>query len=129
MSNLLSWNFWFNLRPGALTLLPQKIFLIFVIALIFFTALFSYIKAVKNKGLYVKLWGKLYFFSLVNSIIGLLMMFFNYEMAPFLTMRFWYLLWFIGSVVWLFYIIKEIMKIPEKKQQLKKEKEFKKYIP
>jgi len=129
MSNLLTWRFWFDLRPGILTPVPQKIFLIFVITLIFFTIIFGVVKKIKSKGLYSKQWKGLHSFSLINSVIGLLLMFFNYEAVPFLTSRFWYLLWFIGLIVWLFYIIKAAAGIPEKKQQLEKEKEFKKYIP
>ncbi|MBU2081352.1 hypothetical protein KJ962_01410 [Patescibacteria group bacterium] len=129
MSNLLTLKFWFNLRPDVLTPLMQKIFLAMIIVSIIFTILFGYMKILKNKGLYSKMWEQLYYFSLINSVIGLILMFLNYEMVPFLTARFWYLLWFVVLVVWLFCIIKNAMKIPKKRQQLEKEKEFNKYIP
>ncbi|MFH1232529.1 MAG: hypothetical protein V1651_01535 [Patescibacteria group bacterium] len=129
MSNLLTLKFWFNLRPDVLTPLMQKIFLAMIIVSIIFTILFGYMKILKNKGLYSKMWEQLYYFSLINSVIGLILMFLNYEMVPFLTARFWYLLWFVVLVVWLFCIIKNAMKVPKKRQQLEKEKEFNKYIP
>ncbi|MDO9399299.1 MAG: hypothetical protein Q7T79_01245 [bacterium] len=129
MGNLLTLKFWFNLRPDVLTPLAQKIFLVMIIALIFFTIIFGYMKMLKKKGLYSKMWGQLYYFSLINGVIGLLSLFLNHEMVPFLTARFWYLLWLVVLVVWLFCIIKEAMKIPKKRQQLEKEKEFNRYIP
>ncbi|MBU2250017.1 MAG: hypothetical protein ABIJ83_04800 [Patescibacteria group bacterium] len=129
MSNLLTLKFWFNLRPDVLTPLMQKIFLAMIIVSIIFTILFGYMKILKKKGLYSKMWDQLYYFSFINCVIGLILMFLNYEMVPFLTARFWYLLWFVVLVVWLFCIIKNAMKIPKKRQQLEKEKEFNKYIP
>lgn len=129
MRNLLSLKFWFNLRPDALSLLSQKIFLVLIIALIISAIVFGYLKSLKKKNLYTKIFDKLYYFSLVNGIIGLFLMFFNYEMIPFLTARFWYLLWFIILVVWIFFIIKVIIKIPQKQQRIEKEKKFKQYIP
>ncbi|MEK7557748.1 MAG: hypothetical protein AAB530_00885 [Patescibacteria group bacterium] len=129
MRNLLTLKFWFNLRPDVLTPLAQKIFLAMIIVLILFTIIFGYMKILKKKGLYSKMWDQLYYFSFINCVIGLILMFLNYEMVPFLTARFWYLLWFVVLVVWLFCIIKNAMKIPKKRQQLEKEREFNKYIP
>lgn len=129
MKNLSSLKFWFDLRPDALSLLSQKIFLVLIVVLIFSVIVFGYIKSLKKKNLYTKIFDKLYYFSLVNGVIGLLLMFFNYEMVPFLTARFWYLLWFIILVVWLFFIIKSVIKIPQKQQQIEKEKKFNQYIP
>ena len=129
MRNLLTLKFWFNLRPDVLTPLAQKIFLVMIIVLILFTIIFGYMKILKKKGLYSKMWDQLYYFSFINCVIGLILMFLNYEMVPFLTARFWYLLWFVVLVVWLFCIIKNAMKIPKKRQQLEKEREFNKYIP
>mgnify|MGYP001600593951 FL=1 len=100
-----------------------------IIVLILFTIIFGYMKILKKKGLYSKMWDQLYYFSFINCVIGLILMFLNYEMVPFLTARFWYLLWFVVLVVWLFCIIKNAMKIPKKRQQLEKEREFNKYIP
>ena len=62
-------------------------------------------------------------------MIGLLLTFFNYEMVPFLSARFWLLLWAAGMVVWLAFIIGLVVKIPQRKVLLEKEKEFKKYVP
>ncbi|NCO80045.1 hypothetical protein CO116_02290 [Candidatus Falkowbacteria bacterium CG_4_9_14_3_um_filter_38_19] len=129
MGNLLTWKFWFNLRPGILAAGPQKILSYFVILLTIALFVFGFIKSRQKKGLYIKLWERLYYFCLANAIIGALLLFFNYEMIPFLTARFWFLFWAIGIGVWLFFIIKTTIKIPQRRKRLEQEKEFKKYIP
>jgi len=129
MGNFLTWNFWFNLRPGAFIGLSLKIVLGFIALLIILTIVSGLIKRKWSKSLYACFWSSLYVFFLTNVVIGLLLTFFNYEMVPFLSARFWFLLWLIGMLVWLFFIYKIMIKIPQKKALLEKEREFKKYIP
>ncbi len=129
MENFLTWNFWLSLRPGPFIGLSLKIVLGFIVLLIFLTIASGLIKKRWTKSLYAPFWGSLYVFFLTNATIGLLLTFFNYEMVPFLSARFWLLFWAIGMLVWLFFIYKMIIKIPQKKALLEKEKEFKKYIP
>ena len=129
MGNFLTWNFWFNLRPGAFIGLSFKIVLGFIALLIILTIVSGLIKRKWSKSLYACFWSSLYVFFLTNVVIGLLLTFFNYEMVPFLSARFWFLLWLIGMLVWLFFIYKIMIKIPQKKALLEKEREFKKYIP
>ena|SRR3990167_3317889 len=129
MGNFLTWNFWFNLRPGAFIGLSLKIVLGFIALLIILTIVSGLIKRKWSKSLYACFWSSLYVFFLTNVVIGLLLTFFNYEMVPFLSARFWFLLWAIGMLVWLFFIYKIMIKIPQKKALLEKEREFKKYIP
>ena len=71
----------------------------------------------------------MYTFFLTNAGLGLLLIFFNYEMVPFLSARFWLLLWAVSMLVWIFFIYRIVIKIPEKRERLEKEKEFKRYIP
>ena len=129
MGNFLTWNFWFSARPGAFTGLSLKIVLGLIFLLIILSIASGVIKKRWSGGLYSSFWSSLYTFFLTNAIIGLLLTFFNYEMVPFLSSRFWFLLWAISMLVWLFFIFRIIMKIPGKRAQMEKEKEFKKYIP
>ena len=129
MGNFLTWNFWFSLRPGAFAGSSLKIILGFIFLLIVLSIAGGIIKKRWAKSLYSSFWNSLYAFFLTNAIIGLMLTFFNYEMVPFLSARFWLLLWAVGMLVWLFFIYKIVIKIPGKKARLEKEKEFKKYIP
>jgi len=129
MGNFLTLNFWFSLRPGVFAGSSLKIVLGFIFLLIIMTMVTGVGKRKWAKSLYAGLWQSLYLFFLTNAIIGLILTFFNYEMVPFLSARFWFLLWAVGLIIWLVFIYRAIVKIPQRKARLEKEKEFKKYIP
>jgi hypothetical protein len=128
MKNLISLSYWFNSRPGNYTALSFKILAIFLILLLL---AFVFIKVMNKRknGPYHKIFSRLSSFSFSNFFIGLFLFFFSYELIPVLSSRFWYLLWALGMVAWLIFIMMEIKKIPEKKRRIAEEKEFKKYIP
>lgn len=129
MGNFLTWNFWFNPRPGAFISFSLQAVLVFIFLLVILSIISGIIKKRWFKSLYSSFWGGLYAFFLTNGIIGLLLTFFNYEMVPFLSARFWFLLWVISMLVWLYFIYRVAAKIPAKRAQMEKEKEFRKYIP
>lgn len=129
MGNFLTWNFWFGARPGAFIDSSFKIILGFAFLLIALSVVSGIIKKKRSKSLYSSFWSGLYAFFLTNAIISLLLVFFNYETVPFLSSRFWFALWAISMLVWLFFIYKIAIKVPAKRQQLEREKEFKRYIP
>ncbi|MFH0840752.1 MAG: hypothetical protein V1865_02105 [bacterium] len=129
MNNLLTLSFWFNSRPEPLTALFQNLILVFAILMIALFILTKIITNRKPKTIYHKVWLKLATFSLSNAILGFLLWFFSYEMVPVLSAKFLLGLWGIGIIVWIILIIKQIKKIPQRREQIAKEKEFKKYIP
>lgn len=129
IKNLLSLSYWFNLRPRLFTPLTLKVILAFILLLLIFTLTVAVVKKKWLKSLYSGFWNNLYYFFLTNFIVGMLLTFFNYEMVPFLSARFWFLFWGAGIIIWLIFIYKIIVKIPQKKMLLEKEKEFKKYLP
>jgi len=127
MNNLLTLKYWFTLRPETLNPLASKIFIAALLALIVLSVLFLWLKT--RKGLYRHLFRKLYNFSLSNALIGLLLLFFNYENAIFFSARFWLLLWLIIMIIWLLSILKDLKKIPSLKQKNSAEEIYKKYLP
>ena len=70
----------------------------------------------------------MYFFT-VNAVVGLMLLFFTYELVPILSARFFFLFWLIEMIIWLASIWKVYKKVPEIKKAKEEEKEFKKYIP
>ncbi|MFA5163672.1 MAG: hypothetical protein WC441_04095 [Patescibacteria group bacterium] len=127
MKNLLSFNYWFNLRPEALNPMANKAFIALILLLVIGGGIFLWLK--NRKGFYRFLFKKLYNFSISNAIIGLLFLFFNYENAIFFSARFWLLAWLIMMIIWLIFIAKELRKIPLQKRQAQENKDYKKYIP
>lgn len=129
MNNLLSFSFWFNPRPGLLTLFFQNGLIGYIAILALFTVVIGIIKSSNKDKIYQNIWQSLFSFCLVNALLGLLGLFFIYELIPILSSRFWFLLICAEMGIWLFFIGKKLSAIPEKKNQMEKEKEFKKYIP
>jgi len=129
MSNLLSLHFWFNLRPGAFLPATQNFFTTAVAVLFFLAIASSYLKKKDKKGIYRKVWHGLYYFSITNVFIGLVLLFFTYEMVPMLSARFWFLFWAVGMIIWLYFILRNLRTIPKRRAELELEKEYKKYIP
>ncbi|MFP4514928.1 MAG: hypothetical protein ACLFNO_02910 [Parcubacteria group bacterium] len=127
MNNLLTFKFWLASRPPKL--LPVFQNLLYGITAVFIIASFVFAHLKKKKGIYQKIYGRLFDFSVSNSIIALFILFFNLESIPFFSARLWFIVWIIEIIVWLVFIYKEFKKIPKKRQEYKKEEEFKKYIP
>lgn len=125
--NLLTLSFWFNSRPGALMPALEKGFVVFLFLLLIGFVVFLFLQ--KKKTIFRNLFKKLGGFCLGNAIIGGILLFFIYEGVPLLSARFWLLFWLIGMGVWLFFILKRLKEIPKRKEELEKEKAFKKYLP
>ena len=61
---------------------------------------------------------------------GFILLFFRYEIIPFLSWRFWYGLWAIGLAIWLGFILKFWFKdIPRRRKDLTEKARLKKYLP
>jgi nitrate/nitrite transporter NarK len=124
---LLSPLFWFNLRPGSMaqiysySLMGLIIFLIIAAVILFI--------AKRKKGFYKKSLENFYNFSLTNALFGALLLFFNYELVPFFSARFWFLIWLVVAVIWLYYTIKALKKVAIRKKQNIETDEIKKYLP
>lgn len=125
--NLLTWGYWFALKPESLSPIGFYIFWGLLAVLFLLTIISAIIK--KRGGLYRGLLNRLYSFALANFIIGLIIIGLNYEAVPFLSARFWIGLWIIGLLVWLVFILKGLKKIPAQKREREAEKERQKYLP
>ncbi len=127
--NLFKIDYWTNLSPGSLEPSAQKYFILFILLLVVIIVLISvYLKKVK-KGSYLKIWRSLNTFALTNFVISLLLLFFTYENTKFFSARFWFVLWFIGMVVWLKFIYTNSKKIPKLREQRIKKEKHQKYLP
>lgn len=128
MTNLLNLKFWFKMNPGALAPTSKYVFIALIFTFFIAIFIFWFLKR-KKIALHKKLWQKLFSFSFSNFVVALLLYFFAYELIPFFSSRFWFLVWFIGMGIRLFFICKDLKNIPEMKKQLEAEREFNKYIP
>jgi hypothetical protein len=129
MKNLITLKFWLDLRPPALLPIYENILIGFIVLLTVAAILSSLNGKKYGNGLYGKIWKRIFSFSLTNAILGLLLLFFSYEVVPFLSARFWFILWGASMAIWAYFIFKASKEIPKIKEQMEKEKEFNKYIP
>ena len=127
MQNLLTLTYWFNLRPEPLLPYAYKTLVAGLIILAVLAIITAFLKT--RNSLYRGLFKRLYSFFLANTLLGLLVLFFNYELVPFFSARFWIGLWILTMIIWLFLILKGLRAIPANKKQIEKERELKKYIP
>lgn len=127
MRNFLSVQFWFNQRPDLLSSGSKTALIIFIILCL--VLLIASIILKVRKGFYNRLWGKLISFFISNALIGAVLLFFCQQLIPLLSSRFWFILWGIGMAAWAAFIIAYAKKLPAKKKEVEREKEFKKYLP
>jgi uncharacterized protein YacL len=127
MSNLFAVHFWFNQRPEPLAQGSERILIGFIILCLVCSVAVQLLK--KGRNFYRRLYEKLFVFFIFNALIGAVLFLFSLESIPSLSAHFWYLLWAIGLIVWLSLIGFYLKKLPERKKELLKEKEFNKYLP
>jgi len=127
MSNLLTLQYWFDLRPAMLVPAGQVVFTGALAALIALSIIAGLIKL--RGGVYRGFWKRLYSFGLANLAIGLLLLFFNYESVPFFAARFWLGLWFLLMLAWLIKILSGLKLVARQKKERQQEEERKKYLP
>lgn len=120
----------FSLRPEAMSSRAAGILSIFFVALIILGIL-SKLKTKKVKsGLDANAWLQLYHLFLTIGIIGMFYTFFASQGVILLGARFWILIIGIVALVWGGFIIKYLkVDLPQKKNVIQKQQNFKKYIP
>ena len=132
-SRLFSLDFIFNSRLGTLSPTFAKFFYVFL-SLLLIAALIAHLilrKKEKQKNLPDSyLWQRLTNMFLVMAIAGFILLFLRQQKAYWISMPFFWYLWFIGGLVWSGYILrwaKTGKKKLEQTIQTRKEKE--KYLP
>lgn len=62
--------------------------------------------------------------------LAFILLFFRYEFVPLLSRRFMYLLWAIGLIAWLVFILRYLLvKMPKLRQEKQAKERLKKYLP
>ncbi len=127
MNNLLTWQYWFSVNPAPLISLGMIMLASLLGILVLAAIIFFLLK--RKSSFYRGIFNRLYDFSVGNFLIGLIVLFFNYQNIPFFSARFWIGLWVIGMAIWLYFILIKLKGIPAKKQAIAAELEKKKYLP
>lgn len=126
---LLSLSYWFNMNPGPIHPPIQKALIFFIF--LWFISIFIFQKFKKNKykDFPRAFWKSIHSYSIKNTILGFMLIFFAYERVTFLSARFWFLLWLVYIIWYPIHRHKQIAIGKEKRNETEKDKEFKKYLP
>jgi amino acid transporter len=129
MTNLLSLKFWFNIRPGALSDVGVYVFISLIVGSIVLSFVLKFLTIKSKEKLYRRFLRKIQSLVVSNTIVILIMFFLMYETSPFLSGRFWILIWGLINIVWFYFIYKFYSRIPGQKAERIKEEEYNKYLP
>jgi len=129
---LLTLDYWFDTRPGGLEPFFQEFFFYFFIALVAAALVVGILAKRKKKSdpWVARGLQRLSSWCLTMGVAGLVIFFFTYEKLPYLSMRFWYMVWVIVAVVWLIQIIIFFTKtVKNEKKKISEQKNIEKYLP
>jgi hypothetical protein len=129
MKYLLSTQFWLNVRPGAM--MTVTMYILIGLLVIFLTSIVLINVQLKKarKTLYKTAFHNIIHLCWTNLIIGVLVFFFMYEEVPFLSARFWFVIWAIELVTWIWVIVNQFNEVPKIKAEIAERGKLKKYIP
>lgn len=129
--HLLDASTWFTLRPADITGLSGKIVFGFFV-LLFVSGIVSRIVAAhKMSDRYLRqLAESISTLLLTMGFLGLLFYFFSFERIQLFGARFWYVLWLIGLIVWIVFLIHlGFKKIPNLREKEIVREQLRKYFP
>ncbi len=131
MGNLFSLSYWFNPLPGPWVAIYLKLISAFFVLLVVVGLIaWQLSKRDKDDKLTAKLWLKIEYFSLTLGIVGLLLLLIRQQNIYFLSMPFWFLLLIVVALIWLYKIIKYVLReMPERRKELEEKKIKEKYLP
>jgi small-conductance mechanosensitive channel len=129
MDRYLSLKFWFISGP----IMPKTaiiIFSFFVIMIV--VGIVASVNTNKKKktldSLAKKLMSKVIAFLITMGVIGVVLSAFFYQGAYILSMKFWFLLWLLISIIWIIIIGKYYLKIGPRRDEISRQKKFEKYL-
>jgi len=129
--SLLSISFWFNLSPDPL--LPRSFsFLELVFFAMIFLGVAAKIVSVVKKSDYLFAVGakKIAPPFFVMGFLGLLLLLLDFERISFFSARFWYVVWVLGALVWMIFIIKSLARdLPARKRSIEEQKRLARWFP
>lgn len=124
--------FWLQVNPGELSSLFEKFFfgVLIVNYGLYFVSKFLQKKLIAHREfIKARFCQKTANFFLTMAVSFTFIFFFRYEAIPFLGGRFWVLLWVIGALVWIIYLVRYyLVYVTSALKELDKKQEFNKYL-
>ena len=130
LAHIFSTNYLFNLSPGSLLPVFFKILVSFFGTLVILGFVSHKLIKQNTYAPVKKFFTKLYHFFLTLGILGLLYVFFRQQNIYFFSAPFWLLVWGLGALAWLGFVLKYYFTDrPEKMKVIDAESDKNKYLP
>jgi hypothetical protein len=128
---LLSARFWFTPQPGPLlSVVARFLLIIFAVCLILATGFFIWSYFKRGDHITFKLLKKFQNFFTTLGIVGFAILFFFWQQIPYLSSRFWLIVWLLILLIWAGYIGRfAFFEAPKKRTELQEKAKFEKYLP
>ncbi len=128
---LFSFNFWFSSQPGVMTnILAKFLLIIFVICLIIAVIFYLVARAKKDDRVSFKLIKKLQNLFTTLGIVGFIILFFFWQQIPYLSSRYWLIIWLIVALIWAGFIGRfGFFEAPKRRAEISQKQKFEQYLP
>jgi len=129
--NFFSWHYWFAVQPGVASKILLEILIILVVGCFLAAVVFHYVaRAKKEDPVTVRILKKLNGLFSFLTFVGVFILLFFWQQVPYLSSRFWLVVWFLLVVVWVGFIIRYALFVaPKRRARLEEEKKYKQYLP
>lgn len=130
-SVLLTKSFWLSSQPGTMTR-PLAIGLLVIFSACLLVAIILAIVVTRRRqfGPTVRLFRKVQNLCSTFGIIGFVILFFFWQQVPYLSSRWWLLVWLVGVLIWLGFIGQfGFVDLPARQAELEKQRQQAKYLP
>ncbi len=123
--------FWFQRVPPPLTPFFERALFAFFGLVLILGAVVRIVGSYKKYDRYVEaIFGRVGNMMVTMGFLGVIVFFFAYEQIPVFGSRYWFLIWGLGLVVWIAWIVYYAVKvIPEQRLRERARKELMKYMP
>ncbi len=129
LNKIFSISFWFSLNPGGWQALRLPFLALGLVFVIVGVALKYYI-GLKPDFKYKKIVSRLGGGFITAGVLEFILWWWRDQQVPFFSARFWYLLWGVGFVIWLLFVIKAFSRLKKRQaEQARHKEEFAKYLP
>jgi len=131
MGNFFKLSFWFDVIPDPYTLPVFWVLIgVFALTVILGLAALFFLKKYRENKLAKKVWSKFMSWGYTVGLVGLLLVFFKQQRAPYFGMRIIMGIWLLVVLVWLGFILKFwLLEAPKIKKEKQAKEQLRKYLP
>jgi len=130
-SNFFTLSYWFSPQPGPLmNSAAQFLLIVFGLCLIGAIIFYSIARIKKDDPVIFKLYSKIKNLFTTLAVVGFIILFFFWQQVPYLSSRFWVVIWLLILLIWAGFIGRfGFFEAPKRKEEIKKKRKFEKYLP